>query len=88
MAAFTLPNSHVYLDTVLQVGSIGAQQPAGMRGWFVAGASTASVLWFASLGFGAHWLAPLSACPKAWQALDVVIGLIMWTLAALRCSAC
>ena len=82
-AAFTLLNPHVYLDTVLLVGSIGAQQPAGLRGWFVAGASTASLAWFAALGFGARWLAPWFARPRAWQVLDALIGLTMWVLAAL-----
>jgi L-lysine exporter family protein LysE/ArgO len=82
-AAFTLLNPHVYLDTVLLVGSIGAQQPAALRGWFVAGACTASVMWFGLLGFGARWLAPWFARPRAWQILDGLIGLTMWTLAAL-----
>ncbi len=82
-AAFTLLNPHVYLDTVLLVGSIGAQQPAATRGWFVAGACTASVVWFGLLGFGARWLAPWFARPRAWQILDGLIGLTMWTLAAL-----
>lgn len=82
-AAFTLLNPHVYLDTVLLVGSIGAQQPAALRGWFVAGASTASALWFGLLGFGARWLAPWFARPKAWQVLDALIGVTMWVLAAL-----
>lgn len=45
-AAFTLLNPHVYLDTVLLVGSIGAQQPAALRGWFIAGAAGASLVWF------------------------------------------
>ncbi|MFN7123450.1 MAG: LysE/ArgO family amino acid transporter [Hydrogenophaga sp.] len=82
-AAFTLLNPHVYLDTVLLVGSIGAQQPAALRGWFVAGASTASLLWFSLLGFGARWLAPWFARPRAWQVLDALIGVTMWVLAVL-----
>lgn len=82
-AAFTLLNPHVYLDTVLLVGSIGAQQPAGLQGWFVAGASIASLAWFSALGFGARWLAPLFARPRAWQVLDALIGLTMWVLSAL-----
>jgi L-lysine exporter family protein LysE/ArgO len=82
-AAFTLLNPHVYLDTVLLVGSIGAQQPAALRGWFIAGASSASLLWFALLGFGARWLAPWFARPRAWQILDGLIGLTMFVLAAL-----
>ncbi|MBS3996250.1 MAG: amino acid transporter [Hydrogenophaga sp.] len=82
-AAFTLLNPHVYLDTVLLVGSIGAQQPAGLQGWFIAGASIASLGWFTALGFGARWLAPFFARPRAWQVLDGLIGLTMWVLAAL-----
>ena len=82
-AAFTLLNPHVYLDTVLLVGSIGAQQPADLQVWFVAGASSASLLWFCALGFGARWLAPLFAKPRAWQVLDILIGLTMWALSAM-----
>lgn len=82
-AAFTLLNPHVYLDTVLLVGSIGAQQPLALRPWFVAGASFASLFWFGMLGFGARWLAPWFARPKAWQVLDGLIGLTMWVLALL-----
>ena len=82
-AAFTLLNPHAYLDTVVLIGSVGAQQPRGLQPWFVAGASTASVLWFAALGYGARWLAPWFARPRAWQVLDGVIGLTMLTLAAL-----
>jgi len=82
-AAFTLLNPHVYLDTVLLVGSIGAQQPLALRPWFVAGASCASLFWFGMLGFGARWLAPWFARPKAWQMLDGLIGLTMWVLSLL-----
>jgi len=82
-AAFTLLNPHVYLDTVLLVGSIGAQQPTALRGWFIAGASSASLLWFALLGFGARWLAPWFGRPWAWQVLDGLIGVTMFVLSAL-----
>lgn len=82
-AAFTLLNPHVYLDTVLLVGSIGAQQEARLQPWFVLGASTASALWFGALGLGARWLAPWFAKPRAWQVLDALIGLTMWVLAAM-----
>lgn len=82
-AAFTLLNPHVYLDTVLLVGSIGAQQPAALRGWFIAGAAAASCMWFGVLGYGARWLAPWFARPKAWQILDGLIGITMLGLAAL-----
>lgn len=82
-AAFTLLNPHVYLDTVLLVGSIGAQQPSNLRGWFVLGASSASVAWFSVLGFGSRRLAPLFAKPLAWQVLDGLIGLTMFALSAM-----
>lgn len=81
-AAFTLLNPHVYLDTVLLMGSMGAQQPSPLQGWFIGGASAASLLWFGLLGFGARYLAPWFARPKAWQVLDGLIGLTMWVLAA------
>jgi L-lysine exporter family protein LysE/ArgO len=81
-AAFTLLNPHVYLDTVLLVGSVGAQ--AGeQRWWFAAGAAAASLLWFSALGYGARALAPLFARPMAWHVLDVIIGLTMLALSAL-----
>lgn len=82
-AAFTLLNPHVYLDTVLLAGSIGAQQPGALRGWFIAGASAASLLWFAALGYGARRLAPWFARPRAWQVLDGLIGVTMFVLSAL-----
>lgn len=82
-AAFTLLNPHVYLDTVLLVGSIGAQQPAPLRGWFIAGAASASLFWFALLGIGARWLAPWFRRPTSWQALDGLIGVTMFVLSAL-----
>ncbi|MCA0177055.1 MAG: LysE/ArgO family amino acid transporter [Proteobacteria bacterium] len=82
-AAFTLLNPHVYLDTVLLVGSIGAQQPVALRGWFIAGAALASAFWFGLLGYGARWLAPWFARPRAWQVLDSLIGLTMLVLSAL-----
>ena len=82
-AAFTLLNPHVYLDTVLLVGSIGAQQPSAVQGWFIAGAAGASMAWFCLLGFGARWLAPWFARPRAWQVLDGLIGGTMFVLSAL-----
>ena len=81
-AAFTFLNPHVYLDTILLVGSIGARQPAGSRLWFVGGAALASGAWFTALGFGARLLAPLFSRPRAWQVLDVLIGVTMLALAA------
>ncbi|MBL8339408.1 MAG: LysE family transporter [Rhodoferax sp.] len=82
-AAFTLLNPHVYLDTLLLVGSIGAQEPAALRGWFIAGAASGSLVWFGLLGYGARWLAPWFARPRAWQVLDLLIGLTMAVLSLL-----
>jgi L-lysine exporter family protein LysE/ArgO len=81
-AAFTFLNPHVYLDTVLLMGSIGGRQPPDARMWFVSGAALASGAWFATLGFGARLLAPLFSRPRAWQVLDVLIGATMLALAA------
>jgi L-lysine exporter family protein LysE/ArgO len=81
-AAFTLLNPHVYLDTVLLVGSVGAQQPAAARGWFLLGAGLASAGWFCALGFGARLLAPWFAQPRAWRLLDAAVGVTMLVLAA------
>ncbi|MBA4177283.1 MAG: amino acid transporter [Leptothrix sp. (in: Bacteria)] len=80
--AFTLLNPHVYLDTVLLLGSLGAQQPGAAKWVFAGGAATASAAWFSALGYGARWLAPWFARPRAWQVLDVIIGLTMLALAA------
>jgi L-lysine exporter family protein LysE/ArgO len=65
------------------MGGVGAQQPVALRGWYIAGASTASTLWFTLLGYGARWLAPVFARPRAWQVLDGAIGLMMWSVAAM-----
>ncbi|KQP20499.1 LysE/ArgO family amino acid transporter [Pseudorhodoferax sp. Leaf267] len=80
--AFTLLNPHVYLDTVLLVGTVGAQHAPLARAAFVAGAAVASAGWFTALGFGARWLAPVFARPRAWQWLDAALGVTMLVLAA------
>lgn len=82
-AGFTLLNPHVYLDTVLLMGSIGTRQPPDMRVWFVGGAACASGVWFTTLGYGARLLAPVFARPRAWQVLDTLVGLTMLALAVL-----
>ena len=79
--AFTWLNPHVYLDTVVLIGSISTQFDEG-KGSFAAGAMTASFVFFFSLGFGARILKPLFARPVTWRILDVAIGLIMWATAA------
>jgi L-lysine exporter family protein LysE/ArgO len=81
-AGFTFLNPHVYLDTVLLMGSIGARQPSDLRLWFVGGAAVASGAWFTTLGFGARLLRPVFRTPRAWQVLDTLIGITMLALAA------
>ena len=79
--AFTWLNPHVYLDTVVLLGSVAAGWP-GSRTAFGAGAMTASFVFFFALGYGARALAPVFARPVAWRVLDVLIGATMWALAA------
>jgi L-lysine exporter family protein LysE/ArgO len=80
--AVSLLNPHVYLDTVMLIGSVGVQQPAPLRPAFLAGVWTASFGWFASLGFGSRLLAPVFARPIAWRVLDALVALVMWGIAA------
>jgi len=79
--AVSLLNPHVYLDTVMLIGSLGVQQPAPLRPAFLAGVWTASFGWFASLGFGSRLLARLFARPIAWRVLDALVAIIMWGIA-------
>ncbi|MEO1777396.1 MAG: LysE/ArgO family amino acid transporter [Pseudomonadota bacterium] len=79
LLALTWLNPHVYLDTVVLIGSISAQYPD--RTTFGIGAVLASFVFFFSLGYGARALAPLFARPRAWQVLDAIIALTMWAIA-------
>ena len=79
IAALTWLNPHVWLDTVVLLGGVSAG--FGDRGAFALGAVTGSVLFFAALGYGAHWLSPVFARPGAWRVLDLCVGLVMWTIA-------
>jgi L-lysine exporter family protein LysE/ArgO len=79
--AFTWLNPHVYLDTVLLVGSIASTHGVTGRWWFAAGASFASITWFTTLGYGASALTPVFRRRNAWRVLDGVIALVMLTLA-------
>jgi L-lysine exporter family protein LysE/ArgO len=76
----TFLNPHVYLDTILLVGTIGASFGAD-RWWFALGAAVASLVWFSGLGFGARLLSPLMARPITWRVLDAAIGVVMLTIA-------
>ena len=81
--AVSLLNPHVYLDTVMLIGSVGVQQPAPLRPEFLAGVWTASFGWFTSLGFGSRLLAPVFARPIAWRLLDALVASVMWSIAAM-----
>ena len=86
--ALSLLNPHVYLDTVVLLGSIGAQSLPEQRPFFIVGAVFASVIWFASLGYGARFLQPFFTKPLSWKILDFITGVIMWLIAIslLLCS--
>lgn len=77
--ALTYLNPHVYLDTVLLLGSVAGTYEEN-RWWFAAGAMLGSVLWFSVLGFGARLLAPVFKKPTAWRVLDAIIAVVMFTL--------
>ncbi len=80
---FTFLNPHVYLDTVVLVGSVANQHGSTGRWLFGAGAMSASLLWFSALGFGARLLIPLFQRRAAWRLLDALIALTMFSLALL-----
>jgi L-lysine exporter family protein LysE/ArgO len=80
--AFTWLNPHVYLDTVMLLGSIANQQGGADRWWWALGAATASFTWFFLLGYGARLLKPLFARPAAWRVLDALIAAVTITLGA------
>ena len=80
--AVSLLNPHVYLDTVVLLGAVAATVPADDKAGFMAGAVSASFLWFMALGFGARLLRPLFRRARTWQLLDALIGVVMLSIAA------
>ncbi|MCL2784323.1 MAG: LysE/ArgO family amino acid transporter [Propionibacteriaceae bacterium] len=79
--ALTWLNPHVYLDTVVLLGSLAVgHQPN--QWWFAVGAMVASCLWFPVLGYGARLLRPFFASARAWRILDIIIAVVMWGIAA------
>jgi len=81
--ALTWLNPHVYLDTVLLLGSIANQHGDDGRWWFAAGAGLGSIVWFTGLGYGARRASGVLSSARAWQVLDVLIGLTMLAIAAM-----
>ncbi|MFT4232846.1 MAG: LysE/ArgO family amino acid transporter [Leucobacter sp.] len=80
--AITYLNPHVYLDTMVLMGSIGNAQGDPARWWFVAGGALASVAWFFLLGYGARALTRFFATPRSWQVLDWIVSAVMLVIAA------
>ncbi|MCK0143756.1 LysE/ArgO family amino acid transporter [Aliiroseovarius sp. F20344] len=82
-AAFTWANPHVYLDTLGLIGAISTSYADwDARIIFGAGAVISSFVFFFSLGYGARFLAPIMQKPASWRVLDVIIGVVMWAIAA------
>jgi len=78
--ALTWLNPHVYIDTVLLLGSIGGTY-GDDRWWFALGACLGSVIWFTAVGYGSRYLRPLFAKPMAWRVLEILIAVVMVVLA-------
>ena len=81
--ALTWLNPHVYLDTVVLLGSLAATHGPEGKWYFAAGAGGASIVWFTALGYGAHLLGRVFAKPVAWRVLDAIIAVVMFGLAVM-----
>ena len=81
VAIFTFVNPHVYLDTMILIGSISQQFLDTNRIYFAIGACTASFIWFFSIAYGAKLLTPIMQKPAHWRNLDLLIALIMFVIA-------
>lgn len=77
MLVFTWANPHVYLDTLVFLGSVANQQGVDDRWWWTIGAVAASCLWFGALGFGGRLLRPLFARPLTWRVFDGLVAVVM-----------
>lgn len=80
--AITYLNPHVYLDTMVLMGSIGNAQGDPAKWWFVAGGALASLAWFFVLGYGARALTRFFASPRSWRILDGCVAAVMVLIAA------
>ena len=81
LAILTFANPHVYLDTVVLIGSISQQFPDNTKITYIIGASLASFVFFFSLAYGAKFLSPVMQRPMAWRVLDSLIAFVMFSLA-------
>ncbi|HEJ9097700.1 TPA: arginine exporter ArgO [Serratia odorifera] len=82
MLAVTWLNPHVYLDTFVVLGSLGGQLAPEVRSWFAIGAVSASIVWFFALALLAAWLAPWLNTPLAQRIINLLVGVVMWLIAA------
>ena len=81
LSVLTFANPHVYLDTMVLIGSISQQFSGNEKISFVIGASLASFVFFFSLAYGSKLIAPIMKSPNSWRFLDFVIAMIMFTIA-------
>lgn len=81
LLALSLLNPHVYLDTVILLGSIAMQQPPQNQIYFTIGAISASFIWFFSITYGSRLLAPYLSKPNAWRTIDILVAITMWGIA-------
>ena len=81
LAVLTFANPHVYLDTVVLIGSISQQFPGNIKVAYVLGASLASFIFFFGLAYGAKFLSPIMQKTEAWRVLDSFIAVVMFSLA-------
>jgi len=81
ISIFTFTNPHVYLDTVILIGSISQQFLGLNRIYFAFGACSASFVWFFGIAYGAKLLSPIMQKPRHWRILDSLIALIMFIIA-------
>ena len=81
VSVFTFANPHVYLDTVILIGSISQQFTDLDRLYFILGACSASFVWFFGIAYGAKLLTPIMQKPFHWRILDSIIALIMFIIA-------
>jgi L-lysine exporter family protein LysE/ArgO len=81
LVVLTFANPHVYLDTVVLIGSVSQQFPGNTKLAFAIGAALASFVFFFSLAYGAKFLSPIMQRPVAWRALDSFIAFVMFSLA-------
>jgi L-lysine exporter family protein LysE/ArgO len=80
LLALSLLNPHVYLDTVILIGSIGSKYPLGQRLDFLAGTCLASFVWFFGLAYGSRVLIPIFKREITWKILDIIIGVTMFLI--------